>query len=94
MKKTWLLALPVALSIGIAGALAQTKEVTFAHQDMIVPMRALMASGELEKATGYRLASTDRSLGPPVSPPRPARNGQADKVSGTVLWSRSHRTCC
>ena len=55
MKKTWLLALPVALSMGMASAYAQTKEVTFAHQDMIVPMRALMASGELEKATGYKI---------------------------------------
>src|SRR5690554_6861898 len=47
MKKVWL-ALPLALGIGVASAHAQTKEVTFAHQDMIVPMRALMASGELE----------------------------------------------
>lgn len=50
-----LLALPLALGMGIAGAHAQTKEVTFAHQDMIVPMRVLMASGELEKATGYKI---------------------------------------
>lgn len=54
MKKVWL-ALPLALGIGVASAHAQTKEVTFAHQDMIVPMRALMASGELEKATGYKI---------------------------------------
>ncbi len=55
MKQTWLLALSVALGMGMANAHAQTKEVTFAHQDMIVPMRALMASGELEKATGYKI---------------------------------------
>lgn len=55
MKQTWLLALSVALGMGMASAHAQTKEVTFAHQDMIVPMRALMASGELEKATGYKI---------------------------------------
>ncbi|MDE4913551.1 taurine ABC transporter substrate-binding protein [Methylobacterium sp. 092160098-2] len=34
-------------------ARAADKEVTFAHQDMVVPFRALMASGALEKATGY-----------------------------------------
>ena len=36
-------------------AIAQTKEVTFAHQDMLVPLRTLMESGELEKATGYKI---------------------------------------
>lgn len=55
MNKAWLLGLPLALGMGVASAHAQTKEVTFAHQDMIVPMRALMASGELEKATGYKI---------------------------------------
>ena len=54
MRKAWL-ALPLALGLGVAAAHAQSKEVTFAHQDMIVPMRALMASGELEKATGYKI---------------------------------------
>src|SRR5205085_2783086 len=34
---------------------AQTKEVTFAHQDMLVPLRTVMESGELEKATGYKI---------------------------------------
>ena len=38
------------------GALAQAKkEVTFAHQDMMVPLRTVMESGELEKATGYKI---------------------------------------
>ena len=37
------------------GAQAQTKEVTFAHQDMLVPLRLVMESGELEKATGYKI---------------------------------------
>jgi taurine transport system substrate-binding protein len=55
MKKAWLLALPMALGIGVAGAHAQTKEVTFAHQDMIVPFRVLQAAGEIEKATGYKI---------------------------------------
>ena len=37
-------------------ALAQAKkEVTFAHQDMLVPLRVAMESGELEKATGYKV---------------------------------------
>ena len=36
-------------------AFAQTKEVTFAHQDMLVPLRTVMESGELEKATGYKI---------------------------------------
>jgi taurine transport system substrate-binding protein len=35
--------------------LAQAKEVTFAHQDMLVPLRTVMESGELEKATGYKI---------------------------------------
>ncbi len=42
--------------LGLAGsALAQKKEVTFAHQDMLVPLRTVMESGELEKATGYKI---------------------------------------
>ena len=40
----------------VAGAaFAQAKEVTFAHQDMLVPLRTVMESGELEKATGYKI---------------------------------------
>jgi taurine transport system substrate-binding protein len=31
------------------------KEVTFAHQDMLVPLRLVMESGEVEKATGYKI---------------------------------------
>ncbi|WP_076999724.1 taurine ABC transporter substrate-binding protein [Variovorax sp. KK3] len=34
---------------------AQTKELTFAHQDMLVPLRLVMESGEVEKATGYKI---------------------------------------
>jgi len=34
---------------------AQAKEVTFAHQDMLVPLRTVMESGELQKATGYKI---------------------------------------
>jgi taurine transport system substrate-binding protein len=35
------------------GAWAAERSVTFAHQDMVVPFRALMAAGAIEKATGY-----------------------------------------
>jgi taurine transport system substrate-binding protein len=42
-----------ALSLS-ANAFAQ-KTVTFAHQDMLVPLRTVMESGELEKATGYKI---------------------------------------
>ena len=31
----------------VGTAFAQTKEVTFAHQDMLVPLRTVMDSGEL-----------------------------------------------
>ena len=53
-KRHMLLAAVVALVSGGA-ALAQTKEVTFAHQDMLVPLRFAMETGELEKATGYKI---------------------------------------
>jgi taurine transport system substrate-binding protein len=57
-RQSLLLALPlVSLALGLpaVGAVAQSKEVTFAHQDMIVPFRVLMAKGEIEKATGYKI---------------------------------------
>lgn len=46
-----------ALALASAGgAFAQAKkEVTFAHQDMLVPLRIVQESGELEKATGYKI---------------------------------------
>ncbi|HZA02368.1 MAG TPA: taurine ABC transporter substrate-binding protein, partial [Hyphomicrobiaceae bacterium] len=56
MQKTWLLALLAAPALGLSSALAQTKQVTFAHQDMIVPFRVLMATGEIEKSTGYKVS--------------------------------------
>ena len=56
MTKAWphlLLAAGLAFS---ASAFAQAKkEVTFAHQDMLVPWRTVMESGELEKTTGYKI---------------------------------------
>ena len=43
------------LAAGAATGFAQAKkEVTFAHQDMQLPMRILM-DAELEKATGYKI---------------------------------------
>ncbi|MCX8522279.1 MAG: hypothetical protein ORN28_12185, partial [Rhodoferax sp.] len=36
----------------LSAAAQSKKEVTFAHQDMMVPLRTVMESGELEKATG------------------------------------------
>jgi taurine transport system substrate-binding protein len=54
--KTFLTRLMAAAALMAGGAaFAQTKEVTFAHQDMLVPLRTLMESGELEKATGYKI---------------------------------------
>ena len=46
-----------ALSLALCGSVfAQAKkEVTFAHQDMLVPLRTVMESGELEKTTGYKI---------------------------------------
>lgn len=45
---------PLVLGLLAPGAArAAEKSVTFAHQDMVVPFRALMASGAIEKATGY-----------------------------------------
>lgn len=59
MKFSQLRRAAIALGLGLALpglALAQAKkEVTFAHQDMMVPLRVVMESGELEKATGYKI---------------------------------------
>jgi taurine transport system substrate-binding protein len=54
--KNWTFAAAAALAwLGSGAAFAQAKEVTFAHQDMLVPLRTIMESGELEKATGYKI---------------------------------------
>lgn len=50
----WLGAFALAGLAAIAQAQPK-KEVTFAHQDMLVPFRTVMESGELEKATGYKI---------------------------------------
>jgi taurine transport system substrate-binding protein len=55
--------LPLQLAVlattlaGLCGTASaqQAKELTFAHQDMLVPLRLVMESGEVEKATGYKI---------------------------------------
>ncbi len=60
MKKTLIPVITKSLmglmvAVGLSTAFAQAKkEVTFAHQDMQLPLRILMDS-ELEKATGYKI---------------------------------------
>jgi taurine transport system substrate-binding protein len=48
--------LAVALGFAAAAVAQSKKEVTVAHQDMNVPYRIVMASGELEKTTGYKIS--------------------------------------
>ena len=42
------------LMVGLP-AHAQKKEVTIAHQDMLVPWHQAIVRGEVEKATGYKV---------------------------------------
>jgi taurine transport system substrate-binding protein len=56
MKRRLFLTLAAATSLTTASAFAQTKEVTIAHQDMIVPFRVQQAAGAVEKATGYKIS--------------------------------------
>jgi taurine transport system substrate-binding protein len=51
----FLLCLALAGTAWAGAAQGQQKEVTFAHQDMLIPWRTVMESGELEKATGYKI---------------------------------------
>jgi taurine transport system substrate-binding protein len=39
----------------VSEARAQVKEVTIAHQDMVIPFRVAQAAGAVEKATGYKI---------------------------------------
>jgi taurine transport system substrate-binding protein len=55
MKRRELLIVSLMLAASAGSALAQTKEVTIAHQDMIVPFRVKQAAGEVEKLTGYKI---------------------------------------
>ena len=49
------LGLAAAAMFASTALFAQTKEVTFAYQDMLVPLRTIIESGELEKSTGYKI---------------------------------------
>ena len=54
-KRQWV-GVALAALVASGSVLAQAKkEVTIAHQDILVPFQALMDSGELEKATGYKI---------------------------------------
>jgi taurine transport system substrate-binding protein len=96
-----LLAGAAAALLGIApSAPAQPKkEVTFAHQDMLVPLRTVMESGELERATGYKInwrmfggggdvikamASGDVQLGEAGSSPITAAASQGQDIK--LFW--------
>lgn len=55
-RRTALASLVVlATALPLSAALAQTKEVTIAYQDMVVPYRVAQEAKELEKATGYKI---------------------------------------
>ena len=45
----------LAATLFSALSFAQSKEVTIAYQDMVVPWRVAHDAGELEKATGYKI---------------------------------------
>ncbi|HLX01251.1 MAG TPA: glycine betaine ABC transporter substrate-binding protein, partial [Trinickia sp.] len=46
----------IALStVLVPRAFAETREVVIAYQDMVVPWRYAQATGEVEKATGYKV---------------------------------------
>lgn len=47
--------LAAAALFAASAAIAQTKEVTIAYQDMMNPWRVAMANKELEKATGWKI---------------------------------------
>lgn len=49
----WLGALSLLVAAGAASA--QSKEVTVAYQDMVVPWRYAQVTGEIEKVTGYKI---------------------------------------
>jgi taurine transport system substrate-binding protein len=55
MKASSLLTLGLLLALGASEARAQTKEVTIAHQDMVVPSRVAQSAGAVEKASGYKI---------------------------------------
>jgi taurine transport system substrate-binding protein len=94
--------LVAALAMGLLPAISMAqakKEVTFAHQDMMVPLRTVMESGELEKLTGYKvnwrmfggggdviraMASGDVQVGEVGSSPIAAATSQGQEVQ--LFW--------
>ncbi|MBU3739458.1 MAG: taurine ABC transporter substrate-binding protein [Rhodoferax sp.] len=100
MNKRQLAGVAVAALMVCTGAFAQAqKEVTIAHQDMLVPFQALIDSGELEKATGYKInyrlfggggdvikamASGDVQLGQVGSSPLTAAASQGQDIK--LFW--------
>ncbi len=99
MKTGWLTTILLTLSLLSGNVSAQTKEVTFAHQDMIVPFRVAQAAGAVEKATGYKinwkqfggggdvikaLASGDIPIGEVGSSPATAAVAQGLDIQ--VIW--------
>lgn len=54
-RRNAMLGIAAAALLGATPVAAQQKQVTFAHQDMLVPLRIVQESGELEKATGYKI---------------------------------------
>lgn len=94
-----LLTTVVASSLSVAAFAQAKKEVTFAHQDMLVPFRTVMESGELEKATGYKvnwkmfggggdviraMASGDVQIGEVGSSPIAAATSQGQDIQ--LIW--------
>jgi len=100
MRHMLLLAAALAASLsGLGGAAAQTKEVTFAYQDMLDPYRVLIDQHAIEKATGYKInwrqfggggdviramASGDVQVGEAGSSPAAAAASQGVDVE--VFW--------
>jgi taurine transport system substrate-binding protein len=99
MKVPSILAASLLAGLLAAPAAAQTKEVTFAHQDMVVPFRVAQAAGAIEKATGYKInwklfggggdvikamASGDIPIGEVGSSPATAAAAQGLDVE--VIW--------
>jgi taurine transport system substrate-binding protein len=102
MKLLMRLKICAAAALAVAAATAasaEDKEATFAHQDMVVPFRVLIESGELEKATGYKInwkkftgggdviramASGDIQIGEVGSSPAAAAASQGMDVQ--VFW--------
>ena len=52
MKKIWWILLA---ALGVSMPAWAQKSVTFAYQDMVIPFRWVQQTGEIEKATGYKI---------------------------------------